>query len=218
MAETTIIVIGGKGTAINVAEQIEDARERFGRQVRCLGIAIDDPALGSSVAGFPVLSGTRELWATYRESDVRFLFCLYRPDVLAERFRLLASFGIPDERFATFVHPGAYVSPSAVVGPGSVVLCGASIQNRAAVGRHCILNAGVVIEHEATVQDGCFIAAHACVGARVTLGPSVFVGLAAAIREDVCVQHGAFIGMSSTVLRGVDAGSLVYGSPARPRR
>lgn len=216
-AEVGIVIVGGKGTAVNVAEQIEDARIRFEQPVRCLGFAIDDPALGSSIAGLPVFCGVRELWQRFSHTTVQFLYCLYRPDVLAERYRLLLSLGIPEGRFARFVHPQAYVASSAAIAPGTVVLGGASIQSRASIGRHCVVNAGVVVEHEATVGDGCFLAAKSCVGARTSLGSSVFLGLAATIREDVKVGEGAFIGMSSAVLHDVETGRIAYGAPARVR-
>jgi len=77
-----VVIIGGKGTAINLAEQIEDARVRFGYPMRVYGFAIDDPALGQQIAGFPVLCGTQEAARKYIDGDVQFLFALYRPGPL----------------------------------------------------------------------------------------------------------------------------------------
>lgn len=211
-------MIGGKGTAVNVAEQIEHARLRFGASVRCLGFAIDDPSLGHSIAGLPIVSGVKSAWTQFRDSDVLFLFALYRPDVMAARYELLAGLGIPPARFAVFVHPSAYVSASATLGPGSVVMSHTTVQQGVTIGRHCIVNSNVVIEHEAEVADGAFIAAGACLGARARIGESCFVGLKAAIREDVSIGRAAFVGMSATVVRDVETGTLVYGSPARTRK
>ncbi|MCA4793885.1 PglD-related sugar-binding protein [Myroides odoratimimus] len=55
--------------------------------------------------------------------------------------------------FATIIHPTAYVSPSAEIGEGTVVLANAVIQANAKVGKHCIINANVTIDHDAIVED-----------------------------------------------------------------
>lgn len=53
----------------------------------------------------------------------------------------------------SLVHPNAYVSPSATVGVGSVVLPGAVIHTNARVGMGCIISAGALIDHDAVVMD-----------------------------------------------------------------
>src|SRR4051794_2652979 len=105
-----VLIIGGKGTAINVAEQIEDARHRFAFPLRVSGFAIDDPALGRSINGFPIVCGTREVREHLRGTNAKVLYALYRPDVMKERCELLDSYDLPADRFTTFVHPLAYVA------------------------------------------------------------------------------------------------------------
>ena len=38
-----VVIIGGKGTAVVIAEQIYDAHARFGMDIEVLGFAFDDP-------------------------------------------------------------------------------------------------------------------------------------------------------------------------------
>ena len=218
MTETSVVIVGGKGTALNIAEQIEDARNRFRVPIRVLGFAIDDPALGKSLAGLPVLCGVREAWTSFQDSGVKFIFALYRPDVVQERYAMIATLGIPADRFASFIHPSAYVSPSANVGPGVVVLSHSSVLHRVSIGAFSIVNTNVVIEHESDVGPGVFVAASACIGARTRIGTAAFIGLNATIREDVSVGEGAFVGMAATVIHDVAPGQTVYGSPAKVRR
>lgn len=213
-----IVIFGGKGTAINIAEQIEDARQRFGHQIAMKGFAIDDPSLGHQIGGFPVLCGVREAWAKYCDSDVEFLFALYRPDVMLERVMLLGGLGIPITRFANFVHPSAYVSPTCDLGHGNVILSHACLQHRVSLGNFNIINSHVVIEHEATLKDSAFVAASACIGARVRLGTGTFIGFNATIREDLEIADYSFVGMASGVVRSTTEGARVYGIPARPNK
>lgn len=213
-----VLIIGGKGTAINIAEQIEDARHRFGYPMRVIGFAIDDSSLGETIAGFPVLCGTQNLSERFRDSNVKFLFSLYRPDLMRERVTLLRSYDIPPTRFANFVHPLAYVSSSAQLGYGNAVLSHACLQHGVRLGNHNVVNSHVVIEHETQLQNSVFIAASACIGARANLGTGIFIGLNSTVREDVTIADYAFVGMASGVVQSIDEGVVVYGVPARPKR
>jgi hypothetical protein len=47
---TKVIVIGGKGTAVVVAEQIVDARTRYGVPIEFIGFAFDDPVVAGNPA------------------------------------------------------------------------------------------------------------------------------------------------------------------------
>ena len=62
-----------------------------------------------------------------------------------------------DGRLATVVHPTAYVSPTASIEKGVVVLPKAVINTDVTVKRGCIINLGAIVDH------GC----HICLGAIV---------------------------------------------------
>lgn len=210
-----IIIIGGKGTAISAAEQIDDAYRRFGLQQRMRGFAIDDPALGTSIAGFPVICGTREVAEHVRDGRVRTIFALYRPDVMQERVELLHSYGLSPEYFTTFIHPQAYVGRSATIGSGSIIFAHASLMKGTIVGDYCVLNSQVIVEHDTQIGDNCFLSAGACLGADITLGRGVFVGMHAVLHPGISVGDFGFVGMGSVVTRDVEHGARVYGNPAR---
>lgn len=84
-------------------------------------------------------------------------------------------------RFATIIHPTAYVAPSAEIGEGTVVLANAVIQADAVIGKHCIINANVTIDHDAVVEDfvctypGAYLAGFARVTALKTIAPNQVV-------------------------------------------
>ena len=213
-----VLIIGGKGTAINLAEQIEDARQRFDYPMRVIGFAIDDTSRGSNIAGFPVLCSTQNMSERFRNDNVKFFFALYRPDQMRERVALLQSYDIAPSRFANFIHPLAYVAPSAQLGFGNAIFSHACIQHGVRLGNHNVVNAHVVIEHETQLQNSVFVAASACVGARANLGTGTFIGLNSTVREDITIADYAFVGMGSAVVHSVGEGVMVYGVPARPKK
>lgn len=215
MKEREIVIFGGKGTAVNIAEQIEDARKRYSYPMRVRGFAIDEPGVGAEIAGFPVVASVREAWVRLSDTEVDFIFALYRPDVMAARLALLFDLEIPKERFANFIHPTAYVSQSVDMGFGNVIMSNSAVHHDVSIGSFNILNSNVVVEHDSSVADGSFIAASVCVGSHVQIGSSTFIGLNATIRENVTIGDRSFIGMGSCVLSSVESGTVAYGVPAR---
>lgn len=65
----------------------------------------------------------------------------------------------------SLIHPRAFVSPTAVVGSGSIVLPGAVIHTNASIGTGCIISIGALIDHDAIVEDFSHINSGAIVGA-----------------------------------------------------
>ena len=68
-------------------------------------------------------------------------------------------------RIPTLVHPRAYVSPTAVLGTGSVVLPMAVVNTGVTVGNGCIVNIGALIDHDTVLEDGVHLAPGAVVKA-----------------------------------------------------
>src|SRR5262245_28243494 len=60
---------------------------------------------------------------------------------------IIGKTGLSDERFETIVHPSAQVSPSAVLGAGTVVLPNVTIASRVKVGTHVIILPNSVLSH-----------------------------------------------------------------------
>lgn len=91
-----IIIIGGRGTAIVIADQICDARKRFNASIEVLGLALDDLSGGDSISGYQILCGIKDLYQKYGiYDDVKFLYSLYRPDCMDERTKILYDLNIP---------------------------------------------------------------------------------------------------------------------------
>ncbi len=119
--------------------------------------------------------------------------------------------------WATVVHATAWVSPSASLGPGTVVLAGAVINAGAEVGAHVIVNTRAVVEHDVVVGDFAHLAPGVVVGGGARIGEAAFLGLGSLVRDHVAVGAGAVVGMGAVVLEAVPDDTTVVGAPAQQR-
>jgi acetyltransferase EpsM len=132
----------------------------------------------------------------------------------AKRRRVVTAFG-PGAVWATVVHPAAWVSPSATLGPGAVVLAGAVVNTGATIGAHVIVNSGAIVEHDVVVGDHVHLAPGATLGGGAQIGQGAFIGLNATVRDHVEVGADATVGMGAAVTADVPGGARVGGVPAR---
>lgn len=210
-----IILIGGRGTAIVVADQMNDAHQRFGMDIEVLGLALDDHSGGDDVSGYPILCDIKDVYEKYKlYDDVKFVYQLYRPDILRERTKLLYDLNIPAEKFATFIHPSVMVAKSAKIGHGNVFLANVVINCNAVIGNFNTVNSGVLLGHDITIGDNNYFAGQVCVGSGLQIGNMNFVGLNSSIRNGISIGDGNVIGMASNVTKDVSNDNVLYGNPA----
>jgi sugar O-acyltransferase (sialic acid O-acetyltransferase NeuD family) len=208
-----IVIIGSEGTARNIIEQLQDAIVNHGYPAELAGIVVDIYKKGTVISGSKVLGGTGYISELLDDESLRFIFALYKPEKMKERYELLMSYGIPPERFVNFIHPLSYVAGSVKMGRGNVLMSNSSLQSGVILGDFNIINTGITVEHEAHIGNGNFLAANCCIGSKVKVGNHCFVGLNSSVRENVRLGNNVFVGMHSLVLDDFD-NCIVKGVPA----
>ena len=210
-----IIFIGGRGTAIVVADQMWDAKQRFGMDIEVLGLALDDRSGGDEINGYPILCDIKDLYEKYGQyDDVKFIYKLYRPDVMRERTAILNNLNIPMEKFATFIHPSVMVAKSAKIGVGNVILANAVVNCNAIIGNFNTVNSGTLLGHDITIGNNNYFAGQVCVGSGLSIGNMNFIGLNTSIRNGITIGDGNIVGMSSNITKSVGDDNVLYGNPA----
>jgi sugar O-acyltransferase (sialic acid O-acetyltransferase NeuD family) len=208
---TGLLIVGAGGFARETAQAVRDT----GRWT-LLGHLDDNAALhGTEVDGVPVLGGCD---LVHDLADARVVICVGNPRDYAARARLVRGFGLPEDRYATVVHPTAAVSASSRIGPGSVLLAHCVLTAAVRVGAHVAVMPQVVLTHDDEVGDYATIASGARLGGGVRLERGAYVGSGALVREGTAVGAWSLVGMGSTVLRDVPPGEVWAGSPARRLR
>ncbi len=116
----------------------------------------------------------------------------------------------------TLIHPTAYVSASAALGPGCQVLPKAVIHSHATLGTGCIVNTNATVEHDCTLGHGVHIAPGATLTGEITLGDNTFIGANATVLPRLTVGANAIVGAGAVVTKHVPSGVTVVGNPAAP--
>ncbi len=168
----------------------------------------DNPSAHSQVK---VRGTTNELFGTVRSfggvivafGDNRLRLSVYR--------RLVDVGAAP----ISVVHPFAFVSNTATIGPGTVVIAGAVVNAGAQVGVACILNTGCSIDHDSVLADGVHVSPGARIAGEVNVGERTWIGIGASIRHQIVIGSDVIVGAGAAVVKNVPDGLRVVGVPAR---
>jgi sugar O-acyltransferase (sialic acid O-acetyltransferase NeuD family) len=211
-----IIIIGGEGTAVNIAEAIDDAINNYGYKAQLLGFANDNIGKGK-IYKYDIITKITEIEKYYVYDDVKLIFALFKPGFMVERTKLLNSLSIPKKNQVNFIHPSCYLSQSNNMGVGNIILQNSSIQNNIFLGDNNIISSNVVIEHDTRIENNNFFAAGTIIGSNVRIRNSSFFGLNSSIRENLIVNNGTFLGMGSVLLNDMNENEVWYGVPAKKK-
>lgn len=116
------------------------------------------------------------------------------------------------------VHPRAFASAHARLGPGVQLLPGCIVHTNASLGRNVLVNSGAIVEHDCRVGDHVHVSPRACLSGGVEVGAQAHVGAGAVVRQGIRIGARAVVGAGAVVVREVPADVVVAGVPARVLR
>ena len=203
---TALLLVAASGLA---REALEAARAQGRYDV--VGIVDDDPARwGELIDGVKVIGGL-EVVADHPDAAV--LICAGNGAV---REQLTTRLALPDERYATVVHPSVDVPSSCTVGVGSVLLAGTVLTASVVIGRHVVVMPNVTLTHDDEVEDFVTLCAGVVLGGSVHVAPRAYLGMAASVRERVNIAADSTLGMGAVLLVDTSPRETWVGCPARP--
>ena len=198
MYKKSIILIGAGGhcrSCIDVIEQ-EGSFEICGVVERPGAVA------NRMVSGYPII-GTDDELANLRKRYSHALVSVGQiktPNIRERLFKLLLNY---DFTLPVIVSPLAYVSRTATVGRGSIVMHHALVNAGAVIGANCIINSKALIEHDVVIEDNCHIATGALVNGQAIIKKGTFIGSNTVCFENAVIGPGVIIGAGLRVKRNV---------------
>jgi len=118
----------------------------------------------------------------------------------------------------TAVHPSSFVSRSARLGAGTVVMANAVINSFALIGTGAIINTGAIVEHDSEVGDYAHISPGAMMGGAARIGSRAHLGLGSVVLPGISVGSWSVVGAGAVVVKDLPDGVVAVGVPARVTR
>jgi sugar O-acyltransferase (sialic acid O-acetyltransferase NeuD family) len=205
--ERGLILIGAGGHAGACIDVIE----RHG-QYQIAGVVADEDQARSDHFDYEVLGTDDDLVSLagrYRFALVA-VGQIETPDVRMRLYSRAVSAGF---QLPVIVAPDAYVSRTAVIGNGTIVMHGSIVNANAKIGQNCIVNTRALIEHDAVVGDSCHISTGAILNGGVSVGAGSFIGSACAVKHGVSIGGRCLVGMGCVVRHDLDDNAKVKGTP-----
>lgn len=113
------------------------------------------------------------------------------------------------------IHPQSWVSPSAMLGAGSVVFAQAAVQAGVKAGFGTVINTGSTVDHDTVLADGVHICPGAHLAGEVKVGSRSWIGIGASIIQRIGIGDDVTVGAGAVVVRDIPDGVTAVGVPAR---
>ena len=121
----------------------------------------------------------------------------------------------PNGDHVFFQHMGrAVIGDSTTIGTHSTVVRG--ILKNTQIGKGCEIGNYVNIGHNCFIEDGVFISASTVLTGGVSIGVKTRIAAGVSVSAHCSVGRDAHIGIGSVVVKDVQDGKRMFGSPAKP--
>jgi len=201
---TAILVYGGGGHGKAVIELLGALGS-----YRVVAVVDDGIPAGETILGVPLLGGEETLQELFAQGVRLAANAVGGIGNVAVRVlifnRLIkAGFICP-----AFIHPSAYVEPSASLSGGVQVFPHAYVGSEASLGFGCIVNTGAIVSHDCTLGDYVNVSPGAILAGEVQVGSGVLIGMGATINLRTKIGTGVCIGNGATVKSDVPEQGIV---------
>ncbi len=185
MSKPEIILLGAGGHCRACIDVIE-----IENRYRIAGLVDRDEC--KSLAGYDQI-GTDDQLGDLRQNYTWALITVGQIKTAEIRQRLFAMLKRLDFSIPVIKSPRAYVSRTATIGEGTIVMHDTIINAGANIGQNCIINTKALVEHDALVGDHCHISTGAIVNGHAEIGSGTFVGSNATCVNGATIPPNSFV-------------------------
>ena len=204
------LVIFGAGSVGRLVHNIIDDINQDSPDWHVLGfLDSDQQKHGTEINGVPVLGGIQWLkkhcppWA---------IIAISQPAARCELATIINRHA--HIRFATLVHPLAWIASRVQIGDGTLIYPGVLVDPDVQIGSHVILNKHCTIGHDTTIGDYTTVAPGVNIGGAGTIGLGCDLGINCATIQEVSIGNWSIVGAGAVVIRDLPANITAIGVPA----
>lgn len=209
-----LVILGGSGIGMIAASIAHDLG--YYEVLGFLNDCFEPGHLIGKYNKYPVIGRSEDLAKLLQDKNTSVFIAYVGLQNEKETFQKIETMQIPEERFATLIHPTAII-PKGLCSIGNGVLMAplTQLSPDVTIGDNCILLPNSFVGHDSTLEKFAHIATNSVIGANVRVGRAVHIGSNATIREKVDIGDFSLIGAGSVVLNNVPENCIVVGNPAK---
>ncbi|MBO1512358.1 acetyltransferase [Metabacillus bambusae] len=147
--------------------------------------------------------------------DIKFIVAIGNNQI---RKQIVESLNLEAFDYMTIVHPSAIISPSVMIGKGTLIMANTVINADTMIGDHVIINTGSIIEHDNKVNDFSHVSPNATLTGNVYIGEGVHIGACATLIPSVQVGAWSVIGAGAVVINSIPENRTAVGVPAKIKK
>jgi sugar O-acyltransferase (sialic acid O-acetyltransferase NeuD family) len=206
--KNTIVLVGGGGHCRSVIDAIEEQG-----LFQIAGIVDTPDKIGTQVLGYSIFACDDNIPRLVKEYSN---FCITIGHIKTNELRknLYIKLKKLGAKFPVIKSPHAYVSKSAIIKEGTVILHKSVINAKAILGECCIANTACIIEHDVIIKDHCHIGPGAIVNGGCLVEDNCFVASNSVLLPGVSIRQNSLIAAGSVIISDVGENSMYAGNPA----
>jgi acetyltransferase EpsM len=112
-------------------------------------------------------------------------------------------------------HPTSWISNSAEIGKGTVLMAKSVVNAGTKIGKHCIINTGAIVDHDCEISNYVHIAPNASLAGGIKIGEGAQIGIGASIIQNIKIGRWCIIGAGAVIVRDVPDYSVIVGNPGK---
>lgn len=110
-------------------------------------------------------------------------------------------------RFKKVISSTSYVSNSANIDEGSILMHQTFVNTHVTIGKNCIINTGSIIEHETNILNNSVISPRCTINGGVNIGSNCYIGTGTIIHENVIIEDNCIIGSGLVIRKNITKNS-----------
>lgn len=147
-----------------------------------------------------------------KENSIPLAFGIGNNTIRAKLFERVKNSGFD---IVSLIHPSSIISPSAIIGKGTVIMPNVVVNAKATIGAGVILNTSCVIEHECIIDDFVHISPNAALAGDVKVGKYTHIGIGSCVIQGLTIGKNTIVGAGSTVVKNIGNFKKAYGNPCK---
>lgn len=203
--KTPLLLIGGGGHCRSCIDVIEATQE-----YEIIGIVEAQDAEIDKALPYPVIGFDSDL-PNLLEQTPHCLITVGQVKEAIVRQKIYANLKQLGAILPTIISPTAYVSPTAKIGEGTIVMHQAMVNAYAQVGDNCILNSQSLVEHDSVIANHSHISTGVKINGQVSLGEGCMIGSNSVLNQCVDIADNCIIGAGSVVIANITTAGVYKG-------